>query len=91
MVAAAIEAAFETLLFGDPAWIFGLILFMILTVVLMKLFKYAGALVIPLIIALEVMYYERNDQYGVYVWPMIILLALAILVAAYTLLSAKNN
>ena len=82
MVAAAVEAALEALFFGS-VWYFGILIFMVIALTVMKLWKYAGALVIPMVIALEVAYYERLNVYGNYIWAMIALLFLALIMAIY--------
>ena len=80
----ALADAIETLFFGE-GWFLGLILFIILCVALIRSWKLSGALIIPIIMGLEVAYFERNDIYGSHIWPIIILLVLACFVAMYTL------
>ncbi len=78
-----VDQAFESLFYGSGAW-FGMLLFIILCVGLVKKWKYSGALIVPIIIAMEVTYYDRLDASGNYIWHMIILLVLAIFIALYT-------
>ena len=80
----ALADAFETLFFGE-GWYLGLLLFIILCIALIRSWKLAGALIIPIIIGLEVEYFDRNDIYGSHIWPIIILIILALFVAMYAL------
>jgi hypothetical protein len=89
-MSAIIEQTFEALLFGST-WYFGILIFIIMAVALMKMWKYAGALIVPLIMALEIAYFERLDETGNFIWPMLILLFLAFGVAVYSVMSIKKN
>lgn len=84
MVAAAVEAALEALFFGS-VWYFGILIFIIVALAIMKIWKYAGALIIPMIVALEVEYFNRLDIYGNFIWAMIVLLILALFMAFYAI------
>ena len=81
---------FSSILFGDM-WYIGLLIFIILTVFAMKQWKYSAAFLLPIIFALEVGYYEHLDVYGNFVWPMIILLFLAIGVGIYAIFGKEKN
>ena len=85
-----LELALESFFFGE-VWYFGILIFIALAIAVMKMWKYSGALIIPLIIALEVEYYNRLDVYGNFIWAMFILIILAILVAGYSLNEALNK
>ena len=92
-----VEIALEALLFGST-WYFGILIFIIVSIAIMKLWKYAGALIIPMIIALEVQYYNRladniviSGVVGDFSWAMIILCLLAIGIAVYTVSVAKKR
>lgn len=90
MSAEAIEVALEAVFFGSM-WYLGIMVFMMLSISIMKLWKYAGALIIPLIVALEVEYYNRLDIYGNFIWAMLILLLLAFGIALYTVTSYNKK
>lgn len=90
MVTEAVEAALEALFFGS-VWYFGILIFIVLALAIMKMWKYAGAIIIPMIIALEVAYYERLNQYGNFIWAMFALIILAILMAAYAILGKDKT
>ena len=89
-VSSALQEALEAFLFGEM-WYFGILVFILLAVSLMKTWKYAGVFIIPIIMALEVAYYERNNEFGVFIWPMLILLFLAIGVALYSVMGNDKN
>lgn len=90
-VETVVEQAFEAILFGST-WYFGILLFFALTIGLLKAWKFAGVLIIPMIIALEVQYYNRLDESsGEFAWPMICLLILALATAANTIMSVKKD
>jgi len=78
----AVDSVFESLFYGSGAWL-GLLLFIILCVGLIKKWKYAGALLIPIIIGMEISYYDRLSEGGNFVWHMLILLVLAVFVGLY--------
>lgn len=80
----------EGLMFGSM-WYIGLVIFMILAIALMKMWKYAGAFLIPIIMALEVAYFNHNDIYGSMLWPMVILLFLAFGIALYTVMNYQKG
>lgn len=67
-----------------------MLLFIILCVGLVKKWKYSGALLVPIIIAMEVTYYDRLEN-GNYIWHMIILLVLAIFIALYTFMGKDGE
>lgn len=84
MDASTITTIFEGLLFGET-WYIGILLFLILAIALLKMWKFSGAIIIPLIIIVETEYYERlNADTGNLVWPMIMLGLTALTVAVYT-------
>lgn len=86
-----ISQIFEELLFGST-WYIGLIIFLILAIALLKMWKYSGAIVIPILLVVEVKYYEHNTVTGDLIWPMIFLGLTALAVAIYTLsLLAKSR
>lgn len=89
MVAAAVEAALEALFFGS-VWYFGILIFIVIALAIMKMWKYAGALIIPMVIALEVAYYSELDSNPELVWAMIALILLALLMALYAV-TAKDK
>jgi hypothetical protein len=77
-----LTSIFMDLFFGE-LWFIGLLIFMLLTISLMRMWKYSAAFLLPMIFALEYMYYERIDAAGSLIWPMIICLFLAVGVASY--------
>ena len=85
-----VELALEALLFGST-WYFGILTFMILAICIMVAWKYAGALIIPMVLALEVQYYNRLDASPDFAWAMITLLCLIIGIALYTVNVVKND
>lgn len=89
-VQTVVEQAFEAILFGST-WYFGILIFFALAIGLLKAWKFSGVLIIPMIIALEVEYYNRLDSSGTFAWPMICLLILAMAVGAYTIMNAKKD
>ena len=90
MAADAVTAAIEALFFGST-WYFGILIFIILSLAIMRMWKYATGFIIPMIIALEVQYYTRLDEYGNFVWAMLSLLMLAIGMAIYAVLGKEKN
>lgn len=90
MVATAVEAALEALFFGS-VWYFGILIFIILALAIMKIWKYAGALIIPMIIALEVAYYNLLSESTEFAWAMLALLCLAIGMAIYAVFGKDKD
>jgi len=78
-VKADAEADFESLFFGTGAW-FGLLLFMICSMLLVAISKYCAVFVVIIIVMFEVEYYNRLNIYGNHVWKMVILLFFALFV-----------
>jgi len=85
-----VAEAIEGLLFGS-AWYFGILIFIIMSLAIMKMWKYAGALIIPFIIALEVQYYNRLSETNEFAWPMIALLMLAVGMAVYMVTGREKD
>lgn len=85
----ALESIMEALLFGST-WYFGILIFIALTIAIMKAWKFAGALIIPMIVALEVAYYDRIGATPEFAYPMVLLLLLVIGVAGYSILEIKK-
>jgi uncharacterized BrkB/YihY/UPF0761 family membrane protein len=75
----------ESIFFGDY-WFLGMVLFIILGLVVVKLWKFAGALIIPCIAYLEVQYYELAQTDQNFVWAMFIMIIYAIMIALYSFL-----
>ena len=86
----SVSEAFEAFLFGST-WYFGILVFMLLSIGLMKLWRYTGAFIIPIIVALEVQYFQRLDASGTFIWPMVILLILAVFVGFFTITGKDKN
>jgi len=78
------------LFFGD-VWYLGILIFIILTLIIIKLWKYAGALIIPFVVAIEVQYYTRLDDNPEFAWAMIALLFLVIGVAVYIVTTKEKR
>jgi membrane protein YdbS with pleckstrin-like domain len=57
----------------------------------MRKWRYAGVLIIPIVLALEVAYYQHLDGTGMLIVPMVILLILAVVVGLYALMSEGRN
>lgn len=90
-VETVVEQTFEAILFSST-WYFGILIFFALVIGLLKTWKFSGVLIFPMIIALEVQYYNRIDESnGEFAWPMICLGVLALAVAAYTIMSVKKD
>lgn len=70
----------QELLFGSLAWI-GILLFIILGLVAIKLSKYSGAFVFLIAMLYELMLYDQLDIYGNNIWYMVIVLIYAIFCA----------
>ena len=85
-----VELALEALFFGST-WYFGILVFILLTVCLMKTWKYAGALIIPMVIAMEVQYFNRITLYPDFAWCMVVLLFLVIGIVAYSISMFKKG
>jgi hypothetical protein len=85
-----VEEVLSTIFFGS-FWYIGLLIFMFVSVFLMRKWKYAGVLIIPIVLALEVAYYEHLDSTGMLIVPMVILLILAFVVGFYALMSRNKN
>ena len=85
-----VELALEALFFGS-AWYFGILVFIILAVCLMKTWKFAGALIIPMIIAMEVQYYNRLEETPDFAWCMVVLLFLIVGITLYTISVVKQK
>lgn len=83
-MSAIIIETIQALLFGET-WYIGLLVFLILAIGFLKMWKYAGAIIIPMIIILETQYYDRVASTPELVWPMAMLLFLALGIALYTL------
>ena len=79
-----VTSAFEALFYGS-GWYLGLMIFIVFSLGIMKTWKYAGALIIPIIVAFEVTYAERLDTNPEFAWNMVVLLFLAIGIAYYTI------
>ena len=86
----AVEQALESLLFGS-VWYFGILIFIILALSIMKIWKYAGALIIPMIVALEVAYYSRLEATPEFTWAMLALLLLAAIMAIYAVIGKDKS
>ena len=86
----AIENALIGLFFGD-VWYFGILIFIILALVIVKLYKYAGAVIIPFVVALEVQYYNRLSENQEFAWAMIALLILVIMIGAYIVVTKEKR
>lgn len=86
----AVETALTSLFFGD-VWYFGILIFIILALVIMKMWKYAGALIIPFVVAMEVQYYTRLEDNPEFAWAMLALLMLVIFMGAYIILNKEKN
>jgi len=82
------NAVFESLFFGTGAWI-GLLIFMMLSICLVMIWKYSGVFVALIIILFQIEYYNRLDIYGNHVWKMIILLLFGLFIAIYTVTKTK--
>lgn len=78
-----VNSAFESLFYGS-GWYIGILIFMTFSIGLMKTWKYAGALILPIIVAFEVTYYNRLSTNPEFAWNMLILLFLAIGIAYYS-------
>ena len=85
-----ISSIFEGLLFGST-WYIGIIIFLILALSLMKMWKYSGCIVIPIILIVEVEYYNRGGVDGSFIWPMIILGITALSILTYTISEANRK
>ena len=79
-----IELALEALFFGS-AWYFGILVVILLVICIMKTWKYAGALIIPMVIAMEVQYFNRIEETPDFIWCMICLLFLIIGISVYSI------
>ena len=86
----AVETALIGLFFGE-VWYFGILIFIIMALAIVKTWKPAGALIIPFVVAMEVQYYTRLDDNGEFVWAMIALLMLVIFLAVYIITSKEKN
>lgn len=80
----------EGLLFGS-AWYFGILIFFILAIALLKMWKYSGAILIPLLLVLENEYYQRETGSGDMIWPMVCIGFLILSIAVYTVMGAKKG
>lgn len=89
-VSTAVQEALEALFFGS-VWYFGILIFIILALSIMKIYKYAGALIIPMIIALEVAYYNQLSETPEFAWAMLALLILAIIMAVYAIFGKAKD
>jgi hypothetical protein len=85
-----IEETLISLFFGD-VWYFGILIFIIIALVILKLYKYAGAVCIPFVVALEVQYYNRLDENPEFAWAMIALLILVIMIAGYIIVTKEKR
>lgn len=85
MVMEAVETALEALFFGS-VWYFGILIFIILSIAIMKMWKYAVAIIFPFIIAMEVNYYTLLSTNAEFAWAMLSLLMLAVFMAGYAVL-----
>jgi len=88
-VKADAEADFESLFFGNGAWL-GMLLFMIVCVALVAISKYCAVFVVIIVVMFEVEYYNRLDIYGNHVWKMVILLFFALFVCLAALLDKRR-
>lgn len=77
------DEAFEAMFFGETGWPMGLLIFFALSIALLLKWKYSGIFIIPIVIGLEELYYERlvatPNTYR-YAWPMVILLIFVVFV-----------
>lgn len=91
-MAVLISQVVEGLLFGS-AWYFGFLLFCILSIALLRMWKYSGAILIPLLLILETEYYERYTAATAEasIWPMIAIGILIITIAVYTISAAAQK
>lgn len=86
-----IDDTLITLFFGD-VWYFGFLIFLIIALVALKLWKYAGAILIPIFIIFEQQYYIRLAINPELVWAMIFCGAMIVGIAAFTIsLGSKRN
>lgn len=85
-----IEIALEALFFGT-AWYFGILVVILLVICIMKTWKYAGALIIPMIIAMEVQYFNRLEESPDFAWCMVVLLFLVVGIATYSISMFKKG
>lgn len=85
-----IEETLISLFFGD-VWYFGILIFIILTLVIVKLNKHAGALIIPFVVFFEVQYYARLEDSPEFAWTMLCLLVFVIFIGVYIITSKEKN
>lgn len=81
-----VDDAFQAMFFGEYGVWFGMLIFISLCVALLIKWKYSGILILPIIMGMEMMYYDKlqaSPNTERYAWPMIILLVLAVFIAFY--------
>ena len=87
------DEAFEAMFFGEPGWVMGLLIFFALSIALLLKWKYSGVFLIPIIVGLESLYYDRlqttPNTYR-YAWPMAILLIFVVFVV-YHMITGKEK
>lgn len=86
----AVETALTSLFFGE-VWYFGILIFIILTLTIIKMNKYAGALIIPFVVFFEVQYYDRLGDYPEFAWAMLALLVFVIFIGVYLVTSKEKS
>ena len=90
MVASAVETALIALFFGE-VWYFGILIFIIMALAISRMHKYAGIIVYPMIMGMEVMYFNRISETPDLVWAMISLLGLAMMLTVFMVLEHKKT
>lgn len=90
MVVAAVEQALEAVFFGS-VWYFGILIFIVLALAISKMNKYAGVIVYPMVMGMEVLYYNRISETPDLVWGMISLLLLALMITVYMVWEHKKS
>ena len=86
----AVETALIGLFFGE-VWYFGILIFIIIALIIVKIWKPAGALIIPFVVAMEAQYYTRLEDNSEFAWAMLALLMLVIFMAAYIVITKEKN
>lgn len=85
-----IETTLEALLFGST-WYFGFLIILMFSIGIMKAWKYSGAVLVPLLIVMEVAYYQRVSDTPELVWAMICFFVLILAVASMTVLESTHK
>lgn len=89
-VNADLEGYLTALFFGS-VWYFGFLIFMAVAFVVLKIWKFSGAIIVPILIIFEIQYYNRLSTNPELSWAMLFCGFLVLTIAGYTIHTLGNR